>query len=105
MEHPLVASMRYTWYPSNPYAWLDFIVGLLLGAWKPVMYNYHGNDCFASHVNMGFGIYSYASYFDKAWSNGAFDWITLILSAAFTGFDIYTGVTNCLNQLEYSTNE
>ena len=95
--YPIVESMRYTWYPSNPYAVLDFAVGLLLGAWQPVMYNYHGDDCFASHVKIGFGIYTYAKYFDKPWKHGVLPWITIVLTVGFSGYDLYKGVTNCMN--------
>jgi len=27
----------YTWYPSDGYAIVDFVMGLVLGAWVPLM--------------------------------------------------------------------
>lgn len=102
---PTVSAMRYGWDGVNPWAVFEFIVGLLMGAWSPMIYNSHGKDCFTSHWSMAFGIVGYASYFDSKWEHSVMGWGVLVLNVAFNGYNTYAGMKNCLNQLEYSTVE
>ena len=102
---PNVSAMRYGWDGVNPWAVFEFIVGLLMGAWSPLIYNSHGNDCFTSHWSMAFGIFGFANYFDRKWEHTVLGWGALVIKVGLRVFSTYNGMKNCLNQLEYSTVE
>jgi hypothetical protein len=38
----------YTWYPSHFFAWLEFFMGMMIGAWVPLMKRARNYDCFSA---------------------------------------------------------
>jgi hypothetical protein len=108
MEHlfgpgPIVGDGTYTWYPAGAYQVIDFVAGLLLGAWVPLMQRARNYDCYAAFWGVAISWFGQHKIFDdEVAPEGFIEWGLWLIAPSFAIIQMFTTNLSCNTQSEFA---
>merc|ERR1712003_456567 len=104
-EKPHVESPRVQQnnFPDKGWEISDWVVGLIMGGYGPLVSMARDDDCFSSWYNWGLAAIEFSRYFDrnfdvKSWTN----WVGFIITLTIFFFKNLALVHNCKAEIEHA---
>ena len=95
-----ISPFVYTAFPHEAFGGWEYVVGLFLGFYVPVMSRSRDYDCFSRHTTLMVSFSNYYIYFDKRFTGGALEWISLSFKVLLDSFSVYRIFSVCMADRE-----
>merc|ERR1719469_1354024 len=104
-ETPMVGAAPHNTgrFPSTPWAIMDFIYGMFVGGFGPLLIKSRSGDCFSKLAAFGIGIAGIGKYWDYLFGAGAKGIIIFVSTFGFEAFGIFNLTATCIKQYNFST--
>ena len=85
-------------WPRTGWEYYDFMQGLILGAYSPLLGRANDGDCLSAMYDWGISN-NVSYYFDKPWRHYFYGWLVLLLIIFLGGWSTYNATSTCIAQL------